>query len=259
MPESFLSVRARVGDEQFRRQLLEYLIKTYGPTIIILDGITDFVTDINDQKETKEVIDWLTKLCETFNLVVIVVIHTTKSTGAMTGAIGTAIEKKAETAIEVELVEGAEDVSSNVICKLARNKPFKTFSITYNEQSNRYEKEDEKNVTTKGKYGSKGPNDYKEEIVRHVVDDIFQIGPTKARKNFYKIIQAALKKQTGDTINNTEAFNWQNYFLTKLIMIEGPDDTFMRVVEKKPEPAAYKPPAFDFNTKERDVNDDLPF
>lgn len=149
MPDNFESYHTRDATHEFRLELLEYIFENIKPTILIVDGITDFVYDINDQKEAKQIGDKFLVNSAKYDTLVIAVIHTTKSTGMMTGAIGTYLEKKCETSIKVELDE-EDRMISHVSCMQSRNKPFSDFSITMNELTGFYELVDEALISTKG-------------------------------------------------------------------------------------------------------------
>ena len=149
MPANFQSIYTRDAEHEFRKDLLQYLFDTVKPTVMIIDGITDLVYDINDQREAKEIGDFLLINSAKHDTLIICVIHTTKTTGFMTGAIGTYLEKKCETSIKVELDE-EDRMVSHVRCMESRNKPFTDFSIEMNQATGFYQIVNEDFVARKG-------------------------------------------------------------------------------------------------------------
>jgi hypothetical protein len=147
-PSRFTSLHTRDADIPMRLQLIEYLCESLKPGVIIIDGLTDLVYDINDQAEATRIGEVFLKLSSKYKLLVIGVIHTTKTTGFMTGAIGTIFEKKSETVIKVELDE-KDKMVSHITCQFSRNKPFDNFSIRADD-NHQYSIENEANISKKG-------------------------------------------------------------------------------------------------------------
>lgn len=68
--------------------------------IICLDGIVDLVTDYNDQKESRAVIDWVMEVTESKNCIFCPVLHLAQTTGQLRGHLGTEIRNKADWVIK---------------------------------------------------------------------------------------------------------------------------------------------------------------
>lgn len=254
-PSNFVSVRSRDADVKFRVGLLTYLCELHRPTVVIIDGITDFVEDINDQKEATKIGELLLQLTEKYNACFIVVIHTTKSTGNMTGAVGTTLEKKCQTAIEVELTEDDEANSSNVSCKFSRDKMFSAFTIRYNETKRWYEVVDEQSVTTKGKTGDKAPGNYQEAQHKAILKQIFLLSDKIEKRSLQKKLYKAVSNETKDSLNDRLLKTWEKYYLSQNFIIEGPEEMYILPVmlqEKKVEAPNL------FNSQVTNT-DDLPF
>lgn len=92
---------------------MQGLIKTiatsteWSPDVVIIDVITHLVDDVNDQKDSKQVIDFLNAVMNTTNAAIIGVIHQNPSSqtygeGKATGAIGTKALQAAEMELQVE-------------------------------------------------------------------------------------------------------------------------------------------------------------
>ncbi|MFA5433032.1 MAG: AAA family ATPase [Candidatus Paceibacterota bacterium] len=71
------------------------LTELYKPDIMILDGIKDLTTDVNDQKEAFPVVGELMRLSEEHDICIITAIHENKSDVNATGFLGGEATKKA--------------------------------------------------------------------------------------------------------------------------------------------------------------------
>jgi len=97
--------------------------------IIVIDGIRDLMSNINDPDETTEVLVWIEKLTITYNLSIIDILHINKTDNNARGHIGSELLNKAECTIEVEYDE--KTTNSIVKCESSREKPFETFAFTH--------------------------------------------------------------------------------------------------------------------------------
>jgi len=122
-----------IGYKQ-RLEFIEYYLskKINTPSLVIIDGIADLVSDVNSLVESNYVIQKLMEWSSRFNVHIINVIHQNYGTAKMTGHLGSFLEKKCETHIELE----ANTVNKNwvtVKCKRSRGYAFDTFSFEVNE------------------------------------------------------------------------------------------------------------------------------
>lgn len=112
-----------------------YLQKAGGQTsYIVIDGIADLATAINDEMEATRVVSLLMRWTKVYNTHISVVIHQNKNDNYATGHLGSAILKKAECVISV-----TKDVDDNFIsdveCDLIRGAAdFDKFRIKINEK-----------------------------------------------------------------------------------------------------------------------------
>lgn len=142
--DNFHSKHTRDASVQFRVDYLKYLFDKIKPRVAMIDGITDLVRDPNDAGESSDLISLLMQLTSDHDCLLVVVIHTTKSTSKLRGHLGSELERKCETAIRVEKDEKYPNFS-HVMCKESRNKEFEDFTIMYDDLISDYkvlEKED---------------------------------------------------------------------------------------------------------------------
>lgn len=99
------------------------------PTLIIIDGIRDLMSNINDPDETTEVITWLEQITLQHNVHVMNVLHLNKTDGNARGHIGSELLNKAEVTTELERDE--KSGVTIVKCESSREKPFENFAFTH--------------------------------------------------------------------------------------------------------------------------------
>lgn len=104
-------------------------IKNVG--MVVIDGIADLVTDVNNIEECNNIVQEIMTLTQVYNIHILTVIHTNYNSNKPTGHLGSAMEKKAETQIQLE----REHDSGKIItakCKSSRSKAFDDFSFYVN-------------------------------------------------------------------------------------------------------------------------------
>jgi len=100
--------------------------------LVIIDGIADLMSDVNNIEEANDVVQKIMSWTQMYNIHIITVVHTNYNSTKPTGHLGSAMEKKAETQMQLE-----SDPSNinmvNVKCKSSRNKAFEDFSFYVND------------------------------------------------------------------------------------------------------------------------------
>jgi hypothetical protein len=94
--------------------------------------VADLVSDVNNIEESNMVVGKIMKWTEMYQVHIITVIHTNHGSNKPTGHLGSALEKKAETQIQLEKDEENPDII-NVRCKASRSKSFDDFSFFVND------------------------------------------------------------------------------------------------------------------------------
>ena len=117
-----------------RLQFIEFILKENKDKngLVIIDGIADLVSDVNNLEESnlcvQKIMEWSAK----FNCHIITVIHSNYGSDKPTGHLGSFLEKKTETQIQLE----ANTVNKEwitVSCKRSRGYSFETFSFSINQ------------------------------------------------------------------------------------------------------------------------------
>ena len=99
--------------------------------LVIIDGIADLCSDVNNIEESNGVVQKLMKWSKELNCHIVTVIHSNFGTDKPTGHLGSFLEKKAETQIQLELNTVNKGLVT-VSCKRSRNAPFENFSFKVN-------------------------------------------------------------------------------------------------------------------------------
>jgi len=122
-------------DFKERIQFIEYYLynKLEGKDIglVIIDGVADLCSDVNNIEESNAVVQKLMKWTKELNCHIITVIHSNFGSDKPTGHLGSFLEKKTETQIQLELNTVNKELVT-VSCKRSRNASFETFSFKVN-------------------------------------------------------------------------------------------------------------------------------
>lgn len=265
VPERFTSLHTRDADAELRIELIDYLLQRVRPAVLVLDGVTDLMIDINSQGEVSKTGTRLLQWSTTYNVLIVLVIHVTKSTGNMTGSIGTYLSKKCQTAIETKL-DSENDNVSHVECKFCRDKRFKTFSIEYSEEKQQYVRLAETEIKTKGKYGDKSPEGFGDPVHMDILHKSFLVASTLNDFDLSKRIIRYVKEQSGDTLTAKLAAQWIKYYAeTKLWIFRTPENVWMRVDAATSNASTQQTELFSANVDNEGISltdgesDDLPF
>ena len=135
-PENFRAFDLREYSPQERCTIIEFGLEKWKDSLgfVVIDGIADLATAINDEEEASRVVSLLMRWTKIYNCHIHVVIHENKGDSYATGHLGSAILKKAETIISVK--KDAQDFRrSHVSCNLIRGTAdFNDFSFIINEE-----------------------------------------------------------------------------------------------------------------------------
>ena len=93
--------------------------------LVIIDGVADLCADVNDNVSTRVLTDKLMEWSAVYNCAILGVIHTNFGSKKATGHLGSHLQKKVETLINIERVDDSKEVE--VECTMSRNTSFETF------------------------------------------------------------------------------------------------------------------------------------
>lgn len=100
----------------------KYLFHTKNVGLVIIDGVADLVSDVNNIEECNAITQRIMTLSSKYHCAIITVIHSNYGSEKPTGHLGSALEKKAETQIIIEKEQTPGFLSAR--CRRSRNKSF---------------------------------------------------------------------------------------------------------------------------------------
>ena len=128
-PENLHVYHLRSKTPAERLELVEYAIYNNDKIgIVVIDGIKDLVTSINDEAEATMITSKLLKWTEERNIHIITVLHQNKSDSNARGHIGTELINKAETVLSITKAETDSNISV-VEAQQCRNIEPETFAF----------------------------------------------------------------------------------------------------------------------------------
>lgn len=133
-PENFKVYSLRKFPPAERLQLIEYAIHNIrGIGFVVIDGIRDLVTSINDEDQATTISSKLLKWTEEQNIHIMVILHENKGNEFARGHLGSELVNKAETVLTVIKNPDNEKVSiiEAEFCRDREPEPF-SFSIDEN-------------------------------------------------------------------------------------------------------------------------------
>ena len=134
-PENLKILALRKYTPEERLDIVEYALNTI-PNIglVIIDGIRDFVYDINSPSEATRIISKLMQWTEDLQIHIHTILHQNKNDEHARGHIGTELNNKAESIMQVEV--NKEDKSISIVEAVhIRDKEFEPFAFRINEEA----------------------------------------------------------------------------------------------------------------------------
>ena len=131
--DDFIFVVLRECTPDKRKQIIDYMLANMeGIGLVIIDGIRDLMYDINSPSESSELINLLMRWSSEYNLHIHTVLHLNKGDDNTRGHIGTELNNKAETVLQI--TKSTQDVDiSEVKAMHIRDKDFEPFAFRINE------------------------------------------------------------------------------------------------------------------------------
>jgi hypothetical protein len=121
-----------------------YLQNTPDCGVIFIDGLLDLVYNFNDEKECKMLIDFLKRVTAEYNIGIVAVLHTGKTSGQTVGHIGSFADRYCQSNLEItkEIKKKTIDLKGKLLrsagdfepISLMRDGDGKLFQVTYWEE-----------------------------------------------------------------------------------------------------------------------------
>lgn len=132
--ENFRSYGLRKYSPEERLLLIEHaIVNSANLGFVVIDGIRDLVTSINDEEQATTVASKLLKWTEDYGIHILCVLHQNKGDNNARGHLGSELQNKAESVISITKSNENKDVSivEPVFCREKEFEPF-TFEIDEN-------------------------------------------------------------------------------------------------------------------------------
>ena len=102
LPDYFNAYQVREDGSGTVRKMIEfYLENNPDCSIIIIDGLLDLLVNYNDERESSLLTKWLKKITKVYNVLLITVLHQSKSNLSTTGHIGSASDRFAQSTLDI--------------------------------------------------------------------------------------------------------------------------------------------------------------
>ena len=102
LPDWFNAYQVREdGSGMIRKMVETYLSENADCSVIIIEGLLDIIIDKNDTREASLVTKWLKKITKVYNVLLITVLHQSKSNLSTTGHIGSASDRFAQSTLDI--------------------------------------------------------------------------------------------------------------------------------------------------------------
>ena len=150
-----------------RRELLTLAISEIKPDLVIVDGIKDLITDINDGTQATMVVEDQMGLAQTYNCCIVDVLHQNKSDADrnMRGWIGTELTNKAFEAWACSIVPNTETFKvEHVMSRMRRCQDNLYYQLDDAALPAACEEPDEQPREPNGRYASKKPEEQKKPV-----------------------------------------------------------------------------------------------
>lgn len=121
---------------QNRQFLINLVQSDESLKVIFIDGMLDFVADMNNIEESSSLLFMLQKICFEKNILIVTILHENKASNFTLGHIGSFLERKSQSLLRVEKNEYGSVLSS---VYMRSDEDFSPVPIFYNYNTNDYE------------------------------------------------------------------------------------------------------------------------
>ncbi|WP_340106912.1 AAA family ATPase [Rhodohalobacter sp. 8-1] len=216
--ENFDVYGARTFATNERVQIIEDIIATTPDLgLLVIDGVRDIITSINDEEQATFMANKLLKWTEENQIHIITVLHQNKGDFNARGHIGTELINKAETTVSVTPQKG-EDVSK-VEIEYCRNKEFDPFAFRITDDG-LPEVDDGWMPKSKEPKGKQSPVDIGELTHAKILQQIkTKIGDKPKHSDVLSLIKLTVTDQL-QPIGNTIARDYFTYYMGENAIIK---------------------------------------
>ena len=110
-------------------QVVRYAIEFHHPKLVVIDGVSDLLTNTNNLEESEALVSELLTLSTIYSCHIMCVLHTNPNSDKARGHLGSTLMRKAETVLFVHRVGDMSLVEP----QYCRNMPFERFAFRVEE------------------------------------------------------------------------------------------------------------------------------
>jgi len=165
VPKHFNSFHCRRDNAATIIAMVEYYLKCYPDTgVIILDGLLDMIDRFNDEGQSKMLVNFLKRITDEHNVLVIGVLHRSVTNDKSLGHVGSIADRAAQSVLIVE--KNKEVVPAQYVLRaeyLRSADDFDPIAIYFNKQLHLWEQCDyimPEDIQTEGRTRKKRPLEY---------------------------------------------------------------------------------------------------
>ncbi|WP_051285112.1 AAA family ATPase [Aequorivita capsosiphonis] len=204
IPEDLKVYHLRSKNPSERLKIIEHAIyNTDNVGFVVIDGIKDLVTSINDEAEATMIASKLLKWTEEKEMHIVTVLHQNKGDNNARGHIGTELQNKAETVLSI--TKNAQDKDISIVeaeyCRNKEPEPF-AFEISEDDIPILVEDFEIRTETKKNKFDISDLEDYKK---FQLLTEVFSKGESFTYSDLRIQIQIAYKKQFQKPLGDNRA------------------------------------------------------
>ena len=199
VPENMIMLSLRKFAPRVRLLIVEEAIGTTPDLgLVIIDGIRDFLYDINSSSESTEVISKFMQWTDDRQIHIHTILHQNKNDENARGHIGTELNNKAETVMQIE-VDKEERSISVVEAIHIRDREFEPFAFRINSETLPELVEPYQPRKRGAGRPAKGPfdpaRDIPEDVHRAALDDVFAEGSIGSYREYQERLKEGYERQ----------------------------------------------------------------
>lgn len=136
-PENLKFLSLRKYGKDIRLDVIEYIVyNTPNIGFLVIDGVRDLVSSINNEVEATIIADKLLKWSEEANIHILTILHQNKGDANARGHLGTELMNKAETVASLSRGDNNGTRTTIIDPKFTRHKEFESFAFTIDDYGN---------------------------------------------------------------------------------------------------------------------------
>ena len=212
IPDNLIVYSLRKYNAVERLEIIEYaLYNTPNIGMVVIDGIRDLITSINDEQQASMISSKLLKWSEELNIHIITVLHQNKGDLNARGHLGTELTNKSE---KVTAVSKGEDKNVSIIsAEYCRDKEFEPIAFTIDLEG-LPNIVDGFAITSKIVQRKKvAPYDITPETHKIILQDVFSFQPEMIRSQLNVAASANLSRHLSYDLGQNKVAQWITHWL----------------------------------------------